>query len=932
MHSNWLSAVVRVCVLILIPSMLAVGNDTTVLDLTQVEFFEKEVRPLLIEHCLDCHGGDEADGGLSLDSFDRIMKGGDSGAAAVPGDISGSLMIEAVRYQSERLRMPPSGKLTDPQIKVFERWVELGLPDPRKPMLPEEPPPQTVAGNQTSDPDAIESFWSFQPIRSVPLPGVKDSDWVKTPIDRFVLAKLEANRLQPAPAADRRTLIRRVYHDLVGLPPTPEQIDAFLTDQSDEAFTKVVDELLQSPSYGVRWGRHWLDVARYADSNGLDENLAFGNAWRYRDYVVDSFNRDKPFDQFVIEQIAGDLVPGATTETISGTGFLVLGAKVLAEPDREKLMMDTIDEQIDTIGKAFMGMTLGCVRCHDHKFDPLTQEDYYALAAIFKSTQTFADSRTGAIKHWYEHSLVTQDQLAVFKQVDSEIQKAKQAAASYKSTQINQLRQEARTKATEYLVACTMIDPQQTLIEIQSVAERFDLHSRVLHHCRRHLEFHRDDAVFVPWHSIDRQGLSQQARAEEVRSYYQPLFQAASAVAKPGSQEQIDADSDRDALIQQARTALNDATGFLAIPAKPEYAFTPDVLAEYHRLMEVARKIESNAPDEPAVMAVSEMATEESIPIHIRGSHLNLGEDVKREFPAVLRFSDVRPIFPSNQSGRLQLARWIASSRHALTSRVFVNRVWGWHFGVPLVKTTENFGLLGDRPSHPELLDWLAIEWMRSGWSVKQLHRMIVLSATYQMRSDHPDVERIAVLDPENRMHSHANVQRLSAESIRDSLLSVSGLLNQELGGKTVPLRNRQFVFDHTSVDHTTYETHRRAAYLPIIRNNLCGFLSQFDYPDPTTPTGHRSQSVVAPQALLMMNHPLVIEAASHWASQMRQSKLTDQQRVERSYLAAFGRPPEPNEVRRAIDFLTQSQLSPQQAWVAFCQSLLAANEFIYLR
>ncbi|MEZ6092346.1 MAG: DUF1549 domain-containing protein [Pirellulaceae bacterium] len=374
-------------------------------DAKQLEFFEREIRPLLIERCYECHSGDERNGGLVVDSKHGLLLGGDSGPAIVEDDVDKSPLIEAVRYTNEAMRMPPDGKLSDAQIASLERWVAMGAPDPRQPATDAQPIEPTGMSVEEG-----RQFWSLVPVGTPTIPDVQRDDWVQSPIDAFILAELEERGIQPAAPADRRTLLRRVTYDLTGLPPTPSEIDDFLNDTSDDAFANVVERLLQSPAYGQRWGRHWLDVARYSDSNGLDENIAFGNAWRYRDYVVDAFNSDKPFDRFVIEQLAGDLLPEATRQTQTATGFLVLGAKVLAEPDVEKLMMDTVDEQLDTIGKAFMGMSLGCVRCHDHKFDPLRQDDYYALAAIFKSTRTFSGKNTGAIKYWFEYDYTTDEE------------------------------------------------------------------------------------------------------------------------------------------------------------------------------------------------------------------------------------------------------------------------------------------------------------------------------------------------------------------------------------------------------------------------------------------------------------------------------------------------------------------------------------------
>lgn len=900
------------------------------------EFFEKHVRPLLVQACYECHSTDHPDGGLDLQTAAGVQAGGDSGAAVVPGKTEESLLVEAVRYQNRDLQMPPDGKLPDDAIEILEKWVQLGAPDPRT---------ETARAKGPSMGMSIEEgqkFWAFQSISDPPIPNVQQSDWVRTPIDAFVLSELERLDIKPAQPADKRTLIRRVTFNLTGLPPTPEEVAEFVTDESDDAFSKVVGRLLNSSAYGVRWGRHWLDVARYADSNGLDENLAFGNAWRYRDYVVESFNKDKPFDRFLIEHLAGDLLPDSNEETITATGFLVLGAKVLAEPDREKLEMDTIDEQLDTIGKAFLGMTIGCARCHDHKFDPLLQSDYYALAAIFKSTKTFGDTNTGAIKHWYEHSFATEQQLEELKKVDAEIARLKSSASSFKSKAMADIRTSARGKAAEYLMAASMFSADATLKEVAKIAERWQLHPRILHHCRRHLLYNADDPVFAYWHNVTRSATpDNKAGRESIEEHYRLLFQQVHDALTEARKANPKAQTIGDKKLEAARKALFDPSGFLTVPAKPEFAFDEQTLTEYHKRMEAARIAESGAPDAHAVMGVTDGTVLASLPIHIRGSHRNLGELIERGFPKVMQAVAAQPTLPSDQSSRLELANWMASADHPLTARVYANRIWRWHFGTGLVGTTENFGVLGDRPTNPDLLDWLASELIRSGWSTKHLHRLILSSSVYQMSSSH-GVSDVLNVDPENRLLWKFPLQRLDAEQIRDSILAVSGRLDDRLGGKTVPLRNRQFVFDHTSIDHTKYDSLRRSIYLPVIRNNVYSFFGQFDFPDPTMPTGSRHSTVVAPQALLMMNAELVMDSADQFATTLMESPQGPE-RVVRAYERALARPPTAAEIRRALAFIkdcstasesngTRSLEAQHQSWSMFCQSLFASNEFIYVR
>ena len=985
-------------------------------DAAGLEFFEKRVRPLLVSRCFDCHAGGQRDGGLSLDSREGVLEGGDSGPAIVAGDLDASRLIEAVRYGNLDLQMPPAGRLADDEIAVLEEWVRIGAPDPRTREEEEsgiEPSGMSV--------EAGREFWSFRPLSHPPVPrqdssggrqpveGDERADqaatgWVQTPIDAFILRELRRHEATPASRADKRTLLRRVTYDLTGLPPTASEVDAFLSDDSPDAFDRVVDRLLASPYYGERWGRHWLDVARYADSNGLDENLTYGNAWRYRDYVIDAFNDDMPFDRFLVEQVAGDLLPDSDEATKTATGFLVMGAKVLAEPDHEKLMMDIIDEQLDTVGKAFLGMTFGCVRCHDHKFDPIMQSDYYALAAIFKSTRTLADTKTGAIHHWYEHSFADESERERMEKVDAKINEKKSAASTFKSQAVAAVREATVARAAEYLGAAARLPRNPTLVQAEAVAAPRGLHPRILHHCRLHLEHHRDEPLWAAWRRMargekggresDRIGVSSTEDAaekiEQIEKHFGRLFDSLGEGKSDDDSDTSDSseasDTERfgvllqrtelaaaDELRDAAKRAIEDRTGFLAVPAKPEHALDPETLAEYYELVEAARVVESNAPDLPAAMGVEDGEVLTSLPIHIRGSHRNLGEPVERAFPEVMRLGegvaetspgeeasnnqadssrdgtsgDQAYRMPQEGSGRLEFARWMADPRHPLTARVYVNRVWRWHFGRGLVATTENFGALGDRPSHPELLDWLATRFIRSGWSTKALHRSILTSSVYQMSSTHPREAELSELDPENRWRWKFGTRRLEAEAIRDSILAVSGQLDREMGGKTIPLRNRQFVFNHTSTDHTDYESRRRLVYLPVVRNHLYSFLEQFDFPDPTMPTGDRSVTVIAPQALWLMNDDLVLDAAASIAKRARAVAGDDRARVAWLYRRILARDPVAEESERAVTFVgsvasvvegeadeggaSGDDAAAGDAWTALAQALLTTNEFVFL-
>ncbi|MFN9510092.1 MAG: PSD1 and planctomycete cytochrome C domain-containing protein [Planctomycetota bacterium] len=887
----------------------------------KLEFFESKVRPILVQRCYECHSGQESNGGLRLDYREGLLKGGDSGPALQADEPQGSLLLRAIRYQNADLQMPPSGKLDASEIEVLETWVAQGAFDPRADL-----PSGSSGKPQGMSIQDGRNFWSMMPLKPVEVPRAVDADWCRNPIDAFVLKELDSNGLRPSPESPRREILRRVTLGLIGLVPESQEYKAFEQDTAPEAYERQVDRLLSSEQYGVRFGRHWLDVARYSDSNGLDENIAYGNAWRYRDYVVEAFNLDKPFDRFIEEQIAGDLLPDADRQSKTATGFLVLGAKVLAEPDRDKLTMDTIDEQLDTIGKAFMGMTLGCARCHDHKFDPIKQRDYYALAAILKGTKTFGDSNFGAIKHWNEISYANPQEKEQLKAIDAQIAEKNGAWNKLKSEAIGKLREQVRKQAADYLAVASKLTSEATLNEWAQVGEELKLHPRVLANSRRYLDNHRQEPLFAKWHELAGHGDHQ-----AIRDYYQELFERALGEWEKAKAADAQVKKLEDSTLEAARVALGDVGGFLAIPAKMEHALDQESLVKIHELAESARLFESAAPDETSVMGVADKGVVDGLAIHIRGSYRNLGDVVPRGFPEVMVSQGATPIFSRHSSGRLELARWLANATHPLTARVIVNRVWRWHFGRGLVESTENFGVLGDRPSHPELLDYLARWFIESGWSIKELNRLILTSSTYRMSSVHPEAQSALAIDPENRLRWHYKLERMGAEPLRDSILQVAGRLDCQLGGKSVPLRNRQFVFDHTSIDHTKYDSIRRTVYLPIIRNHLYSLLEQFDFPDPTMPVGSRNTSMVSVQMLLLMNADWIIDSASLLARRSQEFSSEPSRRIDWLFETVLGRAPKEHEQRRFLDAISAGQASGEDPWVTLAHNLLICSEFIYV-
>ena len=677
--------------------------------------------------------------------------------------------------------------------------------------------------------------WSFQPIDDPPLPMVADTDWTTSPIDRFILARLEAEELSPADRAAPTKLIRRVCLDLTGLPPRPAEVAEFVADHSPEAYGHLVDRLLASPQYGERWARHWLDVARYADSNGLDENRAYVHAFNYRDYVIRVFNRGTPFDQFLKEQLAGDLLPNPDTDPIErlasrtdrtlATGFLSIGPKGLREVDGTKMEMDIIDDQVATVSKAFMALTFECARCHDHKFDPISTQDYYALAGIFRSTRTMTqiiDERGKGNGFWFEQ------------------------------------------------------------------------------------RFTRDPSA--------------QIRFDAAMDVHETSLAALGAELSPGIAKIADIDATKRSVEQKSELAayMNQA---------PENA---ERLADYLEL----RNDPPRPPPTGLAMSVSE-GTIQNVHVHVRGNHLNLGDEVARGVPSFLT-AETETV-GQNSSGRLRLAEWLLSPSHPLTSRVIVNRVWRWHFGHGLVRTSDNFGINGDTPSHPQLLDFLATDFQHSGWSFKRLHRMIALSSTYQQACRAGDTAKVdsAEVDPENRLLWHFPRLRMDAEQVRDSILFVSDQLDLSMGGSLLKLKPREYVTDAQSFRHlVTYDNQRRSVYQPVIRNKVYGWFRVFDFPAPSLVNGDRSSTNNPAQALLLMNSSLVIQSATGLAeSLLSHSQLTDEQRVVDSYLTVLGRWPNDDEVYSALSYLESYNGvtgEPVSGWQSFLHALLLSNEFLY--
>jgi hypothetical protein len=727
----------------------------------QRAFFESKIRPVLVKQCYECHaqGAKKLGGKLLLDAPSEMISGGESGPSVIPGKPDESLIVQAVRYDG--IEMPPKKRLPEHVVNDFVEWVKMGAPDPREDLPKTEQKAKTVPQ---------EPLWSLKPVSNPQPPKVKNTAWPRDSLDAFILAKLEEKNLKPASDADLTILKRRLSFDLIGLPPS----DA--SDMSD--LSDYVDSLLNSPHFGEKWGRHWLDVARYAESNGndgLSRNPSFPHAWRYRDYVIRALNEDIPYDRFIIEQLAGDLLPADSPEQrdrqLIATGLLALGAKP-AKAMNENFEMDVVADQINVIGSGILGLSVGCARCHDHKSDPIPTRDYYALAGIFRSTETL----WGAAAH-------------------------------------------------QALTA-----PQTPLHELKASAP------------------------------------------VTTRAEVEPIIKA-NPPRRPS--------------------------------AKPSFKY---------------------AADAPLAMGVRDAKKIEDCKLNISGESKKLGPAIPRGF---LSACGGGALTDAKQSGRLELAQWITSPQNPLTARVMVNRVWLQLFGEGLVPTPDDFGVSGERPTHPELLDHLATRFMRDGWSLKKLIRSILLSRTYQLATQSGDAP----------LYSHHLRRRLDAETIRDAMLVASGDLNPQPATGSL-IQHRDVLINELPPLHQP--STQRSVYLLMLRNSMPPELTPFNLPDATTITGKRDSSTLATQSLYLLNNSFLVEQSRRFAVRIQKAAQDEDQRIQFAYRQAFGRDANEREIQRARDFLREAGLMLvstnneankhlSDAWAAFCQALLASNELRYI-
>jgi len=846
-----------------------------------LEFFEEKIRPALADNCYGCHSekSKKPQGGLLLDSIEAMLKGGASGQPAiVPGDPEKSLLIKAIRHTDAKLRMPMDGKLPDQALKDFEAWVKMGAPAPRV--------SSTVASNQPAyNFDEARKFWSFQPVRDHQPPKVKNEAWVKSPIDRFILAELEEKGLKPVVDADKRALIRRATFDLTGLPPTPEEVEEFLKDRSSNAFEKVVDRLLASQAYGEKWGRHWLDVARYADTAGDNSDYPVAAAYRYRNYVIESFNKDKPYDQFIREQIAGDIIEKPRQEKILATGYLAMSRRF---GSRNKEMNLTIDDTIDNLGKTFLGLSVSCARCHDHKFDPIPQRDYYALYGVFNSVRY---SFPGAEIYPHPAEMVA-------------LVGGKEAVNFYKQ--------------------------QKELSEIDDAVERMKTERGVAARNKKMKEAAAADAESPT-------AAGKEAKPSETKRNNEAAGVQETEAGREAGTENLPADYDRD---------LNNNRKAQASNRMPD-----EVEAEWTRVRARQSELHARYINAPKAYAVVE-GLPANARIHRKGDPKSPGDEVPRGFLTILGAQQV----PKDHrgSGREFLAGWIADAKNPLTARVMVNRIWAYHFGKGIVQTPNDFGARGQRPTHPELLDWLTLRFIEGGWSIKKMHKLMMLSRVYRLASGAAETGRLtrgatvrnaapnSIIDVANGYLWRFNRRRLDAEEIRDSVLTLSGALDRSMGGEHPFPPEQTWRFTQHEQFFAVYDTNRRSVYVMQQRLKKHPFFEVFDGADTNAGADTRAQSVTPVQALFLMNSPFMHEQSDHFALRVGMAYDTLRDRIDYAFRLAYGRAAKVEEIREAENYLRRIRLElqasgisadqlNQKALASYLRVVMSSNEFLYV-
>jgi len=987
----------------------------------QLEFFETRVRPLLAEHCFACHSVDaeKLEAGLLMDSRTGLLRGGDSGPALEPGDADASLLIEAVRYES--YEMPPKGKLADDEIAVLEKWVKEGA------AWPDEPEPTAKEAQPIFDLERRKSeHWAWQPITPPAIPIVQDTSWPRNDIDSFILASLEKAELSPAPTADRRALIRRLAFDIVGLPPTEQQIAETLNDPAPQAIERFVDRLLDSPQFGERWGRHWLDLVRYAESRGHEFDNDAQNAFQYRDYVIRALNADVPYDQFVQEHIAGDLLESPRlnpeagfNESILATGFWFLGEWVHSPVDIRKDETDRFDNMIDVMSKTFLGVTVACARCHDHKFDAISTADYYSLSGFLQSSD-YRQVRFEALEHNRQIAARLADLDQNYRaQIDSLMAEQTESAGDSSKPSQTQAKE-----ATSDLGSTMLVDVSR-LSSDQWIQDGFLFGSRPRRAGEAWLEMASGQSTlqFVPrsaavsdrsWdglESISEKGVHGRGRLSSIQRSGRTLRTPTVTLEDGQVLCRVHGSGHVVACVDSHRLIAGPLHGETVAEIRPDQPWLRLNLTRYvgHRVhfeftpkpnesIEVVCVLQGATPDQmksiesreateaeyaaqrrqqfdaskqadpswrqrveerikrwevertellnsrrtrsATAMAMLDGSSEDDR-ILIRGNSSNPGRVEPRHFLTAI--SGNEPLDHTTRSGRLELAAEINHPDNPLTSRVVVNRVWHHLMGRGIVPTTDDFGVLGQRPTHPELLDHLATFFVADGQSIKRLIRYIVLSRTYQMSSQ--STPQAETLDPENRLWSYRSPKRLEGEAIRDALLSISGRLDTKMYGEPVPIYLSNFMDGRGRPGGSGPQdgAGRRSIYIAVRRNFISPFMLAFDTPVPFSTMGRRNVSNVPAQALILMNDPFVSEQATGWAKRALQTVPGETaadaaRRVDWLYTSAFARPPTPRESESALAFVHQQAealqvpLHTPDLWSDLSHALINTKEFIFLR
>ncbi len=917
---GWIAVAGTVYLVTLFGVSRQAAAEGTQLDLTSPEFFEQKIKPLLTETCYECHGEKKQESGLRLDSYAAFTRGADTGPIVVPGEPDASRMVAAIRYSGE-IKMPPDMKLFPEEIDLLTEWVRAGAHWPHD-ATEAAPAPESAYSTAERMAEAKRTHWAFQPVTMPALPAVSNPAWPRAEVDRFILAKLDAKGLAPSPEADRRTLIRRLYYDLVGLPPAPSDVEAFVHDDRLGAYGELVEKLLAMPQYGERWARHWLDVSRYSDTKGyvFNQDRFFAFSYTYRDYVVRAFNEDLPYNDFIVQQLAADKLDlGEDKRPLAAMGFMTLGRRFL------EVQNDIVDDRIDVVSRGLLGLTVTCARCHDHKFDPIPAEDYYSLYGVFRSSREPAE--LPLIREPDPANPQYQDYLNILKQKEDDVN-------AYVSEVHVELVKHAHERIGEYLLAARLAQGIEDNEAFLRLAKERNLNHQLL---RRWVDFFKTDRAADPvlgvWCALAKlpnetfaaeapaalaalqsSGASLNPRVaetfksppatlDEAAERYRVLFAdvdtqwirfvagRVQAAQETGTEPMLPtalANANDEALRQvlygegyPANVKQADAFELSEVPVRERITGKKNIV-ENHKATHRGR------PDRAMVLTDAEKPFDPYV--FLRGKEDNKGEPVPRRFIGVLDRDDRVPF--TDGSGRLELARAIANPENPLTARVFVNRVWAHHFGKPLVATPSDFGLRSDPPSHPELLDCLARRFMDDGWSIKNLHRMIVLSATYRQASlDRADG---AAADPENRLLWKQNRRRLDFESMRDSLLAASGALDLAQGGPAIEMFNPPFMA-------------RRTLYGLVERQNLPSVFRSFDFATPDAHAPQRYETVVPQQALFLMNSPFVVEQARTFAARQELTACADPDaRALAMFRLTYQRDPNPEEAALVRDFLAR--------------------------